>query len=261
MYHKWGPQNPRFLSRVLGEFPSQASDAVFQLAWIEQAAKPYELEDLQPHMKPGLYIQIGLDIAGPGDDETAICARLGPYIVATAQWVKADPLDEVLQFLGNLHRRFPGAQLIIVGDAVGMGWHFLRSLARQKYDVRAFVAGGAPVDPTMYRNAKAEAYWQLREWMREGFVHGLEDEHTQAQLSDVRYRETPRGLIEIEHKDEARARARGGSSGDAAKAAASVTGSASPDRAEAVVMSYVKLVPRQQEVVLGGGGAYQISPL
>jgi hypothetical protein len=33
----------------------------------------------------------------------------------------------------------------------------------------------------------------------------LEDEDTQAQLSDVRYMETPGGLIEIEHKDEARA--------------------------------------------------------
>jgi hypothetical protein len=37
MYHKWGPQNPRFQARVLGEFPTQGQWAVFSLAWIERA--------------------------------------------------------------------------------------------------------------------------------------------------------------------------------------------------------------------------------
>lgn len=244
MFHKWGPANPRFLSRVLGEFPTQATDAVFHLEWIEAASKPYEPEDLKPHFRPGLYIQVGLDVAGPGDDETTACARIGPYIVSTGAWVKADPLDEVLQFLGDLHRRFPGAEIIIVGDTVGIGYHFLRAIARNKYDVRAFVAGGAAVDGTTFRNAKAEGYWQLREWMKAGFVHGIEDEDTKAQLSDVRYRETAGGLIEIEHKDEARAR-----------------GSSSPDRAEAVVMAFVKIVPREQEIIFGSAASYQISPV
>lgn len=234
MHHKWGPLNPRFQSRVLGEFPTQASDAVFNLEWIEQAAKPYEREELRPHIKPGMYIQVGIDVAGPGDDETSCCARIGPFVIATGAWVKADPLDEVLQFLGTLKREYPGAAIVIVGDTVGIGYHFLRAIAREKYDVRAFVAGGAPIDPTTFRNAKAEGYWQLREWMRNGFVRGVEDEDTKAQLSDVRYRETPGGLIEIEHKDEARAR-----------------GSHSPDRAEALVMAYTRIVPRHQTITLG----------
>ncbi len=38
MFYKWGPTNPRFQSRVLGEFPTQATDAVFHLDWIERAA-------------------------------------------------------------------------------------------------------------------------------------------------------------------------------------------------------------------------------
>jgi hypothetical protein len=242
MYHKWGPTNPRFLSRVLGEFPTQASDAVFHLEWIEAAAVPYDPDELRPHLKPGLYIQVGVDVAGPGEDETTACARIGPYVVATAAWVKADPLEDLLQFLGALQTRFRGAQIIVVGDTVGIGYHFLRSVARSKYDVRAFVAGGAPVDPTMFKNAKAEAYWQTREWMKAGFVHGVEDEDTQAQLSDVRYRETAKGLIEIEHKDEARAR-----------------GSSSPDRAEALILSFVKIIPRDQQIVYGDPAQYEIS--
>jgi hypothetical protein len=244
MFHKWGPTNPRFLSRVLGEFPTQATDAVFQLSWIEAAGKPYEQDDLRPLLKPGLYIQVGIDVAGPGDDETTACARIGAYIVATGAWVKADPLDEVLQFLGALQMRFPGAALVIVGDTVGIGYHFLRAISRHKYDVRAFVAGGVPVDPTTFRNAKAEAYWTTREWMKDGFVRGVTDEDTQAQLSDVRYSETPKGLIEIEHKDDARAR-----------------GSSSPDRAEALILAFMKITLRQQTFEIGEGSGYQISPV
>jgi phage terminase large subunit len=237
MYVKWGPTNPRFMSRVLGEFPTQASDAVFHLDWIEKAGLPYDDEsfraDLRHHAHK-LCIQVGLDIAGPGDDETAICARLGTYVLAQNAWSKADPLDEVRAFLSTLQRYLPDVPIVIMADTVGVGYHFARALARDGYSVWEFVAGHAPLDPVMFANAKAEAYWRTRELMRDGFLRGVLDEDCQAQLSDVRYRERVNGTIEIEHKDEARAR-----------------GSRSPDRAEALVMAFQKIVPREQTVVFG----------
>lgn len=231
MYFKWGPTNPRFQARVLGQFPTQASNSVFSLAWIEAAALPWEEEDLKKKFKPGLWIQIGIDVAGPGDDETACCARLGGFVVAQAAWSKSDPLQEVLMFIGKLQQRFPQVPVVIVGDTVGIGYHFMRAIARNNYDVRGFVAGASPVDPVMFVNAKAEGYWALRDHMQAGNILGIEDEDTKAQLSDVRYQETASGRIEIEHKDDARKR-----------------GSSSPDRAEALVMAFVRLVPKQQTV-------------
>jgi hypothetical protein len=234
MYYKWGPTNPRFMSRVLGEFPTQASDAVFHLDWIEKAALPYEDEVFQADLQRNahrLCVQVGIDIAGPGDDETAACARLGTYVLARDAWSKADPLDEVLAFLGKLMRLFPSVPIVILADVVGVGYHFARALARAGFDVREFVAGGAPLDPVMFANAKAEAYWRVREHMREGLIRGVLDEDCQAQLSDVRYRELLNGKIEIEHKDEVRAR-----------------GSSSPDRAEALVMAFHKIIPREQTI-------------
>ena len=234
MYHKWGPTNPRFVARVLGEFPAQATDAVFELAWIEQAGASFEDEELKPLLVPGVYIQVGLDIAGPGADETAVYARIGKYVVARGAWAKADPLDEVLRFLGSLQQRFPGAHIVIAADTVGIGYYFARAIARHGYDVRAFIAGAAPFDPITFKNAKAEHYWTLREWMRNGYVVGVDDEDTKAQLSDVRYRELGTGQIEIEHKAETRAR-----------------GSSSPDRAEALVMAFAKLILKSERHVVG----------
>ena len=235
MYFKWGPTNPRFMSRVLGEFPTQPSDAVFHLDWIEKAALPYEYEVFQADLRQNahkLCIQVGLDIAGPGDDETAICARIGTYVLAQGAWSKADPLDEVRAFLASVQRYLPNVPIVILADTVGVGYHFARALARDGFSVWEFVAGHAPLDPVMFANAKAEAYWRTREYMRDGSMRGVLDEDCQAQLSDVRYRERLNGKIEIEHKDEARAR-----------------GSRSPDRAEALVMAFHQIVPRHQTIV------------
>lgn len=246
LYFKWGPNNPRFQARVLGEFPTQASDAVFELAWIEKAGLPYDEEEMRQQVKAAgrPFIQVGIDVAGPGDDETSACARIGPYVLKSDAWAQPDPLHDVELFLSDVHNRFPGIPVVLVGDTVGIGYHFMRALARKGYDVRQFIAGGAPVDGIMFQNAKAEAYWRLREHMRDGGVFGITDEDTKAQLSDVRYRELLNGKIEIEHKDEARAR-----------------GSSSPDRAEAVIIAFTKLVRKEYTEVWGGAGSYQISAI
>lgn len=243
MFYKWGPNNPRFLSRVLGEFPNQADDSVFALSWIERAGLPFDPEDLEPYDRAGQYIQVGIDVAGPGDDETVATARLGPFVVDSEAWSDPDPLDKCLKFMTRLQARFRRSRLVLVGDTVGIGYYFMRQLARIGFDCRGFVASGAPVDPVLYRNAKAEGYFQLRQHMQDGNVRGLADEDCKAQLSDIRYREKL-GKIEIEHKAEARAR-----------------GSQSPDRAESLVMAYVKLVARETSIVVGSGRDYQISPV
>ena len=246
-YRQWGPNSPRYISRVLAQFPTQATDSVFHLAWIERAGHPIDDEKFTADLKAlhlagrRPFIQVGLDIAGPGDDETSVYARIGTYVIGHQSWSKPDPLDEVLAFIARIRARFPGVPMAVMADVVGIGYHFARAVARRVVEIQGgfqvfeFNAGGAPVDQVMFANAKAEAYWRTREALRAGEVTGIEDEDTKAQLSDVRYRELPNGRIEIEHKDEARAR-----------------GSSSPDRAEALIMAFAAIVPRVQEVYSAG---------
>jgi phage terminase large subunit len=225
MYYKWGPTNPRFLSRVLGEFPSQADNSVFSLEWIEKASLLLEDGEAEKEMKKllerGAIPQVGVDVAGPGEDETSAHARLGPYIMAHQAWNAPDARGNVVGFLNDIRKRCDGVRPIVVVDTVGIGFHMGTHLMDHRYDVRPFVAGARARDPGMFANWKAEAYWGLREQMKLGHVKGLEDEDTKAQLSDIRYRETAAGRIEIESKDEARNR-----------------GANSPDRAESLVMAF-----------------------
>jgi phage terminase large subunit len=65
-----------------------------------------------------------------------------------------------------------------------------------------------------------------------GEICRLNDLETEAQLSAILYRATPSGKTEIESKEDARKR-----------------GQSSPDRAEALVMAFCKIVPREQTFV------------
>ena len=115
---------------------------------------------------------------------------------------------------------------------MGIGYNFALHLADHGFPVLRFNAGHRAMDAERFANAKAEAYWGLREWMELGQVCRLNDLETEAQLSAILYRATPAGKTEIESKEDARKR-----------------GQASPDRAEALIMAFCKIAPREQTFV------------
>ena len=238
-YQRWGPNHPMYRARVLGEFPEQSELSVYSLAWIEAASQE---APAIPNDGVVRVMQVGIDVAGPGEDETTMVARVGGVIVAQHAWSLPDPRGVLTAALNNL-RHLRGFQVgPVVVDTVGIGYHVATHLADQRFDVHAFNAGGAPFDNEHFVNAKAEAYWSLRETLERRGLAGLTDEEMQAQLAGIRYRHTAAGRVEIESKDDAKKR-----------------GQSSPDRAEALVLAFARVAPLQQTVVLGG--AYTISPI
>ena len=233
-YRRWGPNNPRYISRVLGQFPTQSQWAVFDLAWIERSKR--EPTDDELTRSEGKVIQVGIDVAAGGDDETAAVARVNGIVIARAAWSSPNP--PLVSWLGTLRRqRWPLGPVMI--DTVGVGFHLARFIADQGFEVYGFKAGSQPMDHEQFLNAKAEAYFRLREMYKADYVSHLDkdvvsgiegaawDEETAAQLSTVEYKELVNGKIMIEQKEKARKR-----------------GIPSPDRAEAEIMAFQLVVPR-----------------
>src|ERR1035437_607032 len=140
--------------------------------------------------------------------------------------------ERVVQVLGRLQQTRRLQHVVV--DEVGIGYNFALHLADHGFPVLRFNAGHRAIDAERFVNAKAESYWGLREWMERGDICRLNDLETEAQLSAILYRATPSGKTEIESKEDARKR-----------------GQSSPDRAEALVMAFCKIVPREQTVVFG----------
>jgi phage terminase large subunit len=211
-YLEWGSEHPLWQSRVLGNFPFQAEDALLSLSWLE-AARYRETADEGP-------FHAGLDVAGPGEDETVVCVRRGSRIVLIKTLAGQDPRGDVVAALRPYKSRLATVNV----DSVGIGYYMAKHLRDHELTVEEVNVGERPNDTEKYVNRKAELYWGLRERVQSGDMGGLSDERTIAQLAGIRYSHNSRGQIVIESKGDARKR-----------------GVKSPDRAEALMLAFADL--------------------
>jgi len=214
----WGETSPRWESRVRGRFPTQAEDALISLAWIE-AAKNREAKD----DKDGK-LAVGIDVAGPGEDETVAIARCGPSIIAS--WASAAPetvaWNECQAFLTPFKPRIDEINI----DSAGVGAGFAKQLEENGFSVNRVNVGEATRDPEQFYLLKAELYWGLRQRFKDGDVAGLTDETMTSQLATIRYKHNARRQVVIESKEEMLKR-----------------GVKSPDRAEALMLAFANRTP------------------
>jgi phage terminase large subunit len=209
-YYEWGPEHPLFQSRVLGQFPLQSEEALFNLSWLE-AAKYRDSGDGPMYA--------GLDVAGPGETETVLYVRCGRRIVFFKAWSDQDARGAVVAALQPFKGRLEG----IYVDTVGIGHFMAQHLRDHGFEVIDINVGSASSDPQKYYNLKAELYWGARLRFESGDVAGLEDEKTISQLAGIRYSHNSRGQTVIESKEDARKR-----------------GVKSPDRAEALILAFAE---------------------
>ena len=165
---------------------------------------------------------VGIDVAGPGKDETAVTVRSGSAIIAHKTWTERDAtkqLGAVVQFL----ERWRGRVQCINIDATGLG-QYLRT-ALLGYVIQAINFGEEPKDrgkswAVQCADRKAEMYWRTREILDAGGIKGLDDEMI-AQAAQVRFFYDLQGRVAIEPKK-----------------AAAKRGVSSPDRWESVVLAF-----------------------
>lgn len=215
---EWGEDSPLWEARVRGSFPTQAENALVALSWIEAARlRP------KPPGGVGRTLVVGIDVAGPGEDETAVAIRDGSALVDLRAWRDPDPLGSVLAFLLSYKSRIAEIRY----DSVGIGYYFGKRLEDAGFargsdiSVVGVNVGEAPRDGERFRLLKDEIHWAFRDRAKAGDLSGVFDETLVAQLVGIRYRHDSRGRVVVESKDEIRKR-----------------GGKSPDRAEAVLLAF-----------------------
>lgn len=226
-WYEAGPQSPVWLARVRGRFPDAGPNQLISLTWLEQSRQQGKQED------DGSEVSVGIDVAGPGEDETVAYVRQRERVLAMGAWQTPDPRGAVKAFLGpylgRLHR--------INVDSIGIGYGFYLDLRDwvsewekqhgpnpgSPFCVQPVNVGEAPRDSERFLNKRAELWWGMRDRLREGGCCGLTDERTIAQVASIQYAQTPRGQVQIESKQ-----------------AATTRGVKSPDRADALLLAYAE---------------------
>ena len=211
----WSENSPLWQARVRGQFPTQAEDALFSLAWLENARN-------RAVSNGHGTLQVGIDVAGPGEDETVVTIRCGHSIIVQRAWPAQDPRGEVAAFLAAYRERIDEVNI----DSAGIGHYFATHFDDLGYNVNFVNVGEAARDSNQFVNLKAELYWGLRQRFEAGDVAGLTDDRALSQLSSIRYKHNPRGQVVIESKEELRKR-----------------GIKSPDRAESIMLAFADRTP------------------
>lgn len=207
---RWGVESPRYVSKVLGEFPDIGTDTLISPALIEAAQQ-------RALVAEGRGI-LGVDVARYGMDRTVIYLRRGPVVRLVGEHSKLATTETTGQVIAA--QRATGADEIRV-DGVGVGAGVVDQLSEQGFGVLDMQAGAAARDRERFLNARAEWAWGLRTRLEDGDLDlDPADDELAAQLGSIKYRYNSRGQVVIESKDDMRKR-----------------GLPSPDRADAAILT------------------------
>jgi hypothetical protein len=199
----WGEDSPLYISKVLGEFPAFASDAVVPFPWAQQCR-------VEGQARVGDVIELGMDV-GAGGDETVLRERIGN--VAGRVWKDHSSDPAVVFNLAMQKIRETHATALKI-DVIGIGWAvagWVDTTCRDEgivCDIVRVNVAESPQDRERFVNLRDEIWWEVgREWCREGRwdLSGCDDDVV-AQLIAPKYSLQRGGRIKVEPKDEVRKR-------------------------------------------------------
>lgn len=239
---KYGKDSDVVRVRVDGDFPKSEPDTFIILEIAEKAAARdvYDEDENQNLIVPDhAEIEIGVDVARFGDDETTVVPRVGNHVPYFKWYNKQDTMvttGNVIQVARNMMRTYGRPRCTVKVDDDGVGGAVtdrLREVVREEglhIDVIDCHNGAAANDKDHYDSWGTESWAHIRDLLQEGSISIPNDEDMIGQLTTRKYTVTSKGKIKLESKDEMKKR-----------------GLKSPDRADALVLAFVPTQGRMDE--------------
>lgn len=156
---------------VLYECKFPDDDVVNEQGWrrlvtvteLEAAFQDAEIEIPRPIGRP----RLGVDIAAGGANFTAFVLRYDNYMVLLEKNRDPDLMSQVGRIEAYM-REYDIAGYDVTIDDNGVGHGVFNRLAERDVVVNSFRGGTPAVEKDKYTNMKAEAFWLLGQWIKEG---------------------------------------------------------------------------------------------
>jgi hypothetical protein len=212
---RYGLNSTAYRVRVLGEFPEADSDTFIAGELVDQAMQRDVALDLT---KSEIW---GLDVARFGDDSSVLIKRRG-YVVTEPPrvWRNFDTMMLAGAIKAEWDMMPNNRPALIAIDAIGIGAGVVDRLMEQGLPILGINVGEAPSTTGRYVRLRDELWGRGREWLASRMCRLPRDEQLRDDLVAPRYTYTSDGRVQIESKQQMRAR-----------------GLASPDRADAFLLT------------------------
>ena len=168
-------------------------------------------------------VMIGVDVARYGSDRSVVLVRQGDIVQDIQVYPRLDTMELVGRVITTVRERTP--ELVNV-DEVGLGAGVLDRLRELGIQARGVNGAARPFLDSICGNLRAEGYWSLRERFQNRRIRIPRDAELMAELAALRYRINSSGKVMIESKETIRGR-----------------GLPSPDKADALMLAFLKDVP------------------
>lgn len=190
----WGEHSPMWQSRICGEFPTVADNALIPWQDIEDACTAKRGNQIMGGDK-----SLGLDIARQGENKSVIVSMDGGRVTH----ILAERIPNVMKaalWFATAYHDFGGTPAI---DENGLGGGPYDKLKYElKVPVRGFIAQrrSSEKGKERFANLKAEIGWRMRELFRDGLIYIPRLPNRDALKSDLggyTYEEDNRGRIKV----------------------------------------------------------------
>lgn len=210
----WGNKDPRYIAKVMAEFPDVSKSSLFAPSLVSQA-----FEDVTPQMRGGV-LRLGVDVARFGSDSNVVVSYAGRTAKVESTWSGTDTTSsahQVLHLAEEIKSRTKSSWVEIRVDAVGLGAGVVDTLNARLallpepwysvYEMHGSAAAPTDLGGSVHGYGNARAYWfdQLRQMMRNGSVKVEDHEELKDDLAIIFY-SIRNGKLYIAPKEEMRAK-------------------------------------------------------
>jgi len=185
----YGIDSDVYRVRVLGEFPTQNSSALFPLKLIDEAMKRDGYAD-----SSGVRT-LGVDVAGFGDDATCLAIRTGMKFQPLQLFRNLDT-QQVAALAGTVASESRCSAIFVDGIGIGSGVYDTLKRNRGAGRVINAHAGKQSTKPDTYFNMRAEMYHRLKQWIEDGGSLPY-DEKLREELLAIDYIYTTSGKMQL----------------------------------------------------------------
>lgn len=198
---EWGKDSPMYISRVLGQFPTEGEDTLIPLSWIEAATKRWT-ERSNKELLVSDHVYLGVDVARYGRDSSVVVTYQPNKVMSIRKHQGRDTVATT--HLVTQECISAGSKLIrITIDDTAIGAGVTDNLKHAGYPAVGVNFSQKANNQRHFKRVRDEMYFSMREHFRSGDIAIPPNEALMAQLSGIKYKQIPGGnQIQIESKDE-----------------------------------------------------------
>lgn len=237
---EWGKGSPLFISKVLGQFPSESENVLIPLSWLERSTEQ-EIPEISPED-----LKLGVDVARFGGDKTVLTLRDGFGIRKIWDFERLDTMEVAGKTKWVMNEFEVPPERVYVDD-IGVGGGVVDRLRELDLNVNSVNLSSTAEESEQYENLRAEVYWKLRlslDPTRCASIFHIPAQYSRLhhELSVPEYSLSSKGKIRIESKEKVKSKLSG----------------KSPDYSDSLVLSFVgeEIGRRSQPILLASEAAY-----